>query len=194
MPLSKLDSSNCKKPQTTMSEQPFNSQQPLDAADFEELTAYLDGELTAVEMQAVEKRLANDHAYRAELQRLQKAWDVLDRLPRSESSATFTKSTIEMVVHDATRNVRKKKQRGSAWLWRAAALAAIPLGSFMICQNVVAYFQNAKQRQLARDLPLIENVDVYLKADSIEFLNALERTGLFDDENYFLAVEQEPIE
>lgn len=177
-----------------MSEQSSNPDQPLDSADFEELTAYLDGELSATEMQAVEKRLAVDHVYRTELQRLQKTWDVLDRLPRSESSSTFTKSTIEMVVQDATREVRVKKQRSSAWLWRAAAIAAVPLGSFIICQNVVAYFQNASQRQLARDLPLIENVDVYLKADSLEFLTDLERTGLFDDENYFLAVEQEPVE
>jgi anti-sigma factor RsiW len=177
-----------------MSEQSFNPKQPLAAADYEELTAYLDGELSATEMQTVEQRLAADHVYRDELQRLQKAWDVLDRLPRSESSAAFTKSTIEMVVQDAIREVRKKKQRNSSWLWRAAAIAAVPLGSFIICQNVVAYFQNAPQRQLARDLPVIENVDVYLKADNIEFLKALERTGLFDDENDYLAVEQEPVQ
>ena len=172
----------------------LNPNQPLDASDVEELTAYLDGELEASEMQAVEKRLADDHAYRAELQRLQKAWDVLDRLPRSESSVTFTKSTIEMVVQDATREVRKKKQPTSAWLWRAVAIAAVPLLSFIISQKVVAYIQDAPQRQLARELPVIENVDLYLKADSIEFLAALEETELFNDENYFLAVEEEPTE
>lgn len=177
-----------------MSEQSFNPNQPLGASDFEELTAYLDGELSAAEMQTVESRIAVDQVYRAEMQRLQKAWDVLDQLPRSESSAEFTKSTIEMVVQDATREVRKKKQHSGTWLWKAAVIAAIPLGSFVICQNVVAYFQNASQRQLARDLPIIENVDVYLKADNIKFLTALERTGLFDDENYFMSVEQEPTE
>lgn len=61
----------------------------------EELTSYLDGELAADQVRKVEDRLARDAAYRAELQRLQRAWDLLDRLPRASLPESFSKSTLE---------------------------------------------------------------------------------------------------
>jgi hypothetical protein len=36
-------------------------------------------------------------------------------------------------------------------------------------------------RQLVRDRPVIENVDIYRYAENIEFLRMLEREGLFAD-------------
>src|SRR5690606_17784140 len=79
---------------------PMNAERSqLDAAvAAEELVAYLDGELEAAEQAQVERRLADDAAYRQKLAQLQKAWDLLDILQKSEPDAEFTRSTVEMVA------------------------------------------------------------------------------------------------
>ena len=64
----------------------------------DELTAYLDGELDAASVRRVEERLARDTAYRGQLQKLERTWDLLDRLPRADVGEKFTKSTLEMVA------------------------------------------------------------------------------------------------
>ena len=67
----------------------------------ERLTAYLDGELDAADASEVERRLSAEPTWAAELQRLQRAWDLLDRLPRAEVGANFTHTTVEMIAVEA---------------------------------------------------------------------------------------------
>ena len=56
----------------------------------EELTASLDGELDAASSHQVEERLKHDQAYRGELARLERAWDMLEHLDRAVVGDTFT--------------------------------------------------------------------------------------------------------
>ena len=65
---------------------------------WEELVAYLDGELEPARQLQVERRLADDADYRGELIRLQRSWDLLDQLPRADTDEEFTKSTITMAA------------------------------------------------------------------------------------------------
>src|SRR6187399_1624604 len=67
----------------------------------EELTAYLDGELDAAGVRRVEERLARDAAYHGQLQKLERTWGLLDRLPRASVGEDFTKTTLEMVAVSA---------------------------------------------------------------------------------------------
>ncbi len=57
-----------------------------------------------------------------------------------------------------------------------ALVAAI--AGYLIVERVVT----ADNRQLLKDLPVIENYDVYLHADSIDFLLQLEEEELFTEE------------
>ena len=75
----------------------------IDAID-EELTAYLDGELTSSESAALERRLVQDEYLRTRLADLRKAYDLLDELPETPHSNNFTQTTIEMVVADVKRS------------------------------------------------------------------------------------------
>lgn len=152
----------------------------------EQLTAYLDGELGADESHAVEQRLREDDSYRDELQRLQKAWDFLDEIPHTSPSSDFTKSTIELVVLDAGKRVRKEKSNANPWWMRAAALIAFPMMGLFGGQYATSYILNAPKRELARDMVLLENFDVYRKADSIEFLELLVEEKIFDKTEYLL--------
>jgi len=70
-----------RKAMTDQNEQP-DDQLALEA-DAEQLTAYLDGELSGEELANVEQRLLDDQAFRGLMQKLQSSWDMLDSLPQT---------------------------------------------------------------------------------------------------------------
>ncbi len=67
----------------------------LNERDKEDLVAYLDGELDEEAARALEAKLNLDPQARAEADALKQAWGLLDYLPRSEPSPTFTHRTLE---------------------------------------------------------------------------------------------------
>jgi anti-sigma factor RsiW len=146
----------------------------------DELTAYLDGELDAESVRRVEERLARDADYRLELRRLERAWNMLDRLPRASVDEIFTKTTIEMVavaaVEDAAavQEVVPRRRRRQRLVAGVAALAAGVVGFFL----GHALWPDPN-RQLLKDLPLLEQFELYYQADNIEFLHMLNDDGLF---------------
>lgn len=166
-----------------MSDERQPADAPGDDARHELLVAYLDGELDADQTQDVERRLADDPELRRHLHELQKTWDVLDALPHTSTDHSFTKSTIELVAREATREIRRDRgRRPEIWLrwalWTAGGLAALWAG-FQVTRSI----QTAPTRQLARDLRVIENMDLYRTIDSLEFLQDLEKAGLFVNED-----------
>lgn len=146
----------------------------------EELVAYLDGELDATGAARIERRLADDAAYRSRLAQLQRAWDMLDTLQRSEANDDFARSTVEMIaikaVDDAkTGQMRVVRQRSLTWAGISlAVLAAATAGYFLIQWQL-----DRPNRELVRDLPVIERIDEYRDADSVEFLQQMHQEGLF---------------
>ena len=146
----------------------------------EELVAYLDGELDASSAARIERRLADEPAYRARLTQLERAWDMLDTLQRSEANDDFARSTVEMIaikaVDDAkTGQMRAVRQRSLTGVGIAAAvLIAATSGYFFIQWRL-----DQPNRDLVRDLPVIERIDEYRDADSAEFLQQLHAEGLF---------------
>jgi anti-sigma factor RsiW len=146
----------------------------------EELVSYLDGELDASGAARVERRLADDASYRARLAQLQRAWDLLDTLQRCEAGDDFTRSTVEMIavkaVDDAkTGQMRAVRRQSFAWLSiGAVVLVAAVTGYFLL-----TYRLGQPNRDLVRDLPVIERIDEYRNADSVEFLDRLHKEGLF---------------
>ena len=53
----------------------------------------------------------------------------------------------------------------------------LPVGYFL-----TGYVTSQPNRQLVRDLPVIENVDLYRHADSVDFLRELDKQGFFAEE------------
>src|SRR5688500_13525386 len=146
----------------------------------EELVAYLDGELDASGAARVERRLADDAAYRSRLAQLQRAWDLLDTLQRSEANDDFARSTVEMIavkaVDDAkTGQMLAVRRRSFAWLAIGAAVLAAAITGYVLLTNRL----EQPNRELVRDLPVIERLDEYSNADSVEFLERLHKEGLF---------------
>lgn len=149
----------------------------------QELVAYLDGELDEESGRRIERRLSEDADYRLRLQHLQRAWDMLDYLPRAHVAESFTQSTVEMVVLSATEDVqqlhkRTSQRRGLLWLVGGGSFLAATLLGYAL----VASLANRPNRQLVQQLPLIENYDLYRHADSLTFLDQLRDSRLFDDQ------------
>ncbi len=146
----------------------------------EKLSAYLDGELDPAGVREVEDRLARDAAYRGELQRLERAWNLLDRLPRAMVSDSFSKTTIEMVALAASGEAEAVRRRWprkvlTRRLAGAAGLVAAGLVGFVIGHR----FWPDPNETLLRDLPVLENFELYYQADNLDFLRKLEEQGLF---------------
>jgi anti-sigma factor RsiW len=163
------------------------SQIAAEATIDEELVAYLDGELDPAAATRVERRLADDASYRARLAQLQRAWDMLDTLQRAEADDDFARSTVEMVAVQAiddvqTGQMRAVRRRSLWWAGVAAALVVAALSGYLWLSNRL----DGPNRELVQDLPVIERMDEYRYADSVEFLQELHNEGLFaaevDDE------------
>jgi anti-sigma factor RsiW len=149
----------------------------------EELVAYLDGELGPEEATRVERRMAEDPRYNARLNQLQRAWDLLDTLQRTEADDQFVHSTVAMVAIQAAEDAKSQQMktvqtRSLAWLALAAVLLISAGATYAVVQRRLAQ----PNQQLVRDLPVIERVDDYRNIGTLEFLRQLERENLFPAE------------
>jgi hypothetical protein len=144
----------------------------------EELVAYLDGELDAESARRIEGLLASDPEVRRRLQSFERAWELLDELEAAPAGEPFTRTTLEMVAvaarQDAERDEAEAPRRRRRWLLLVGVslLAAAAVGFL-----AVALYD--PDRQLLRDLPLLENLDEYRQVASIDFLHGLRDEKLF---------------
>lgn len=149
----------------------------------EELVAYLDGELDADASDRVEQQLAADPAYRQKLKELQAAWDLLDQLPQAPVTESFTQTTVEMVALTAEAEVQAAEKRLSRRRqWGVLAIGFTAAAALLVGYVIMAQRLDRSNQRLVQDLPVIENVDLYRIADSVDFLKSLDDASLFEEE------------
>lgn len=154
--------------------------QTTEEAIDQEIVAYLDGELDPAAAARVERRMAEDPRYNARLNQMEKAWDLLDTLGRTEADDSFTHSTVAMVALKAQDEVEADKQAASrkrTIVW--GGLGAVAVVAALSAYIVVDRELNQQNRELVRDLPVIERLDEYRNIESVEFLERLHKEGLF---------------
>ena len=153
----------------------------------EKLIAYLDGELPEDEARDVEQSLASDPAMRAEVEKLNRAWELLDLLPRPNASGEFgsrTLATIQVsgattalpneqaaaptVPFDVAASIRFEKGRLAVWF---TGLVAVSLLGFVLGRGTARPDSDV----WLDDLPLIEQIDVYREIGDAQFLRSLQR-------------------
>jgi anti-sigma factor RsiW len=163
---------------------------PLSDAEREDLVAYLDGELAGEAKRQMEVRLSLDPRWRAEAEALKRTWDLLDFLPRPEPSPDFTQRTLSRLEP-----IRKPEKRpeptpvehlkfrprwaGLAASWAAVVLIA-GLGGYYLAGGGASRLPG--EAELTRDLRIIENKRYYDVVEDMEFLRAVDRSGLFGEE------------
>lgn len=163
------------------------SQTPSSTTDeqlLERLSAYLDGELDAAESREVERLLVRDERARSQLQRLERAWSLLDQLPRAEVGGTFIQSTVEMIALSEAESLPRLGAASSAvmpWLVRIGAAAAVLLAA-SFGYLAMQHWLDRDNRQLLGDLPVIERLDAYRQIDDIAFLRLLNESRVLEPE------------
>jgi anti-sigma factor RsiW len=156
-----------------------------------DLVAYLDGELEAEPAQALEAKLAQNPAARAEVEQLRRAWDLLDYLPKPEPSASFTHRTLERVGPVVTgAQVKRTPSRLPRWAfgigWAAAVLLALGGGYLALALwpkgGAGQRGDEVRDQELVRDLRVIDNKRMYELVDDFEFLKDLDHPDLFGED------------
>jgi len=140
----------------------------------ERITAYLDGELSAEESAQVEQRLASDETFRQQLQSTERAWSALDELPMTTVGDDFSRTTMELVVTTAKKEVDAQTVALPV-LQRKNRLRTILLATTVALLSVVAMrvLLQSPNRRLVADLPVIQNIDIYSQLRSVSFLRDL---------------------
>ena len=87
----------------------------------DDLVAYLDGELAADRIAEIEQVLRDQPSVRERLAELQNTWHLLDTIPRAQATHSFTRSTLEFVVDDAKKELRKNRKGFPIWPMLTAA-------------------------------------------------------------------------
>lgn len=150
----------------------------------EELVAYLDGELDTQAARQLEERLARDAALQRRLQGLQRSWDLLDQLPRAQVDEKFVRTTVEMVALAAEEDVsRQRAERPRQARRRGLVVVATMLVAGFVGYAAYQWLRPDPNAALLRDLPVVENVELYRQIDDIEFLRRLDTERLFAEED-----------
>lgn len=158
--------------------------QDLDAIT-EQLTAYLDGELSSEEAAAVEARLVDDESLRLRLADLRKSYDLLDELPETPFDQRFTRSTLELVVKELSNSkelatvpssnpsvVDLKPQR-DWWAWPRILLT---IGGLVFIGLLLGFLMRFNQiRQDIRDLGLIANLPGLMDVNDVNIAISLSK-------------------
>ncbi|VAX41729.1 hypothetical protein MNBD_PLANCTO02-2501 [hydrothermal vent metagenome] len=149
-----------------------------------DLVAYLDGELGAKESEGIEKVLTTSPVARSEVEALSKTWKLLDYLPQAKASQEFTKRTISQVkVDTVTRPPINEQQwfvQTRRGLIAASWLIGLTLMSLLGFSITNRWIQDPST-QLVKELPVIENMDIYREIGTVDFLDELKKSGLFDE-------------
>ena len=117
---------------------------------------------------------------RIELQRLERAWALLDGLPRVELEPSFTQTTVEMIAVSVADDVGETQLRAPRRRWAfVLVMGSLCLGAALAGFVAVKLAAPDPNAALIRDLPVIENVEHYLQGGDVEFLRKLKKSGLF---------------
>ena len=157
----------------------------------EQLSAYIDGELSPAETVVLEQRLAADEKLCKRLAGLKNNWGLLESLPRENVSSRFTASTVEMVAIRATANNSLDTSTTIGWAsqnprWFFILAAALLAGLFgymatRVITNtspVNGLIEN-RNALLIKHLNFLEHFPEYQLADDIEFLTKLYQMEYF---------------
>jgi anti-sigma factor RsiW len=153
------------------------------------LVAYLDGELEEQAAHALEARLSSDPRARAEAESLRRTWELLDYLPRTEASTSFTHRTLErLAVQTSSRPLAlsRSRWRGKVLVlaWVAAVLLAVIGG--LAAANWLWPAQRPEQPEvealIVQSPRLLQFERLYQNADDLDFLRELDQPDLFGDD------------
>ena len=149
----------------------------------ENLVAYLDGELTDEEAEAVARAISADPKLRRRVAALKHTWQMLDTLPEPRATGAFTQQTMDTVQFVSQTQSQLKSDWRSRWQFlaqRTAFVLGITLSAalgFLLTNR----WTDDHALLLLHDYSVIRRLDGLTEIGSKEFLQELDKNGLFDD-------------
>ena len=161
---------------------------PVDTEADEELVAYLDGELDPREAATMATRIGLDPKLRAKADALQRAWDILDVLPKPQPSPTFVAHTVTQILPirgpvAATMAALPVARTGRRfWIAAVVAVAAAGPVGYFIHRALAPAHGNTDDEAIARDRDLLTNLRLYRNVDDLDFVKKLDAPDLFGED------------
>jgi len=146
----------------------------------EQLSAYLDGELSEDENRKLEEQIHNDPAIKHRFESLQENWLLLDQLSTKKANPEFAASTVEMV---AIRSLETPKVDCTNFSWKTcprwllisvASVIAVAIGYF----TTIALIAD-RNGSLLEHLVLLENIHKYQLVNDIKFVEQIGKIEYF---------------
>jgi hypothetical protein len=142
----------------------------------ETLVAYLDHELSIEEQAAFEERIQHDAGLRRRRDELMATWQLLDSLETAVPDDSFTRNTISMACVSMNESRWKRAVRLHNAYVRLVVFAVSAAALIMMSMFIGGRLY--RSRQLA-ELPLMDNVDIYLSVADIGEVRTIATTELF---------------
>jgi anti-sigma factor RsiW len=158
---------------------------PLNEQEQADLVAFLDGELGGEAARALEAKISLNPAVRAEAESLKRTWGLLDYLPKPEPSPNFAHRTLEKMapIPTAPQMLFPRRSLRPWWIgvgWAAGIFLAATVGYLGV--SWTGGRGDATDRDLTRDLRVIENKRFYDHVDDLDFLKSLDQPDLFGED------------
>lgn len=157
----------------------------------EELVSYLDGELDPTTAESMKTRLSLDPKLRAEADGLQRAWDILDILPRPQPSNAFLTRTVTHAIPTmappapatmpAVPAVPPKSKQFAFWL--TSTVLVLVAGAAGYFGRAIYVKPEQPYQQISRDAALLHNLRLYRGVDDLEYAQSLDDPDLFGSED-----------
>lgn len=147
-------------------------------ATTERFVAYLDGELPETATRELEQTLNSDPAARIEIEKLNRAWELLDLLPRPNVPEECTSRTVT-----ALQTVMQTSEETTAlrlWIGRKTLFVAGLLLIAVIGFGIGRRSSEPVNDPLLDDLSVIENLELLQEIGDVQFLRDLQTRGGFD--------------
>jgi anti-sigma factor RsiW len=154
-----------------------HDRQRLTSEEWANLVAYVDGELSADQAQAITSKLGQSVTARRELESLKRTWELLDHLRLPESPPTLLGQTLSR-IQQAEDDIDRRFSRTAGW----ARSLVVSLGVAGLCVAAAGAGWWATARlwpdriaRLARSLTLSERLPEYRAIGSFERLQELDK-------------------
>lgn len=150
-------------------------------SESELLVAYLDGELDAQSVRQMEDRLAVEPELREKMTSLEQTWNLLNELETVPADKELVRSTMEVVTLTIEKEVKEDEKilEKRQWFDRLVLVATLLMFGIIGYQLAVLVGIH-RQNQLVKDIPIIQNMNMYKEIDSFDFLRALSEKQVFD--------------
>tara|TARA_R110002111_G_scaffold262882_1_gene342714 strand:- start:13729 stop:14250 length:522 start_codon:yes stop_codon:yes gene_type:complete len=165
----------------------------LNEQELEKLVAYLDGEVSEQEAIEVEQSLSSNEETRAHVDSLERTWELLDRLPIAKASDEFTNNTLSTIktiqleaeaAEEQNRSGFSLSKKSQAQLRRAVIFTGWMIGlagALFVGYLMTNQWVPDESEPLLEEFSFIENLDTYSEVQNLEFLEALRKSGTFNE-------------